>query len=242
MWTDPDVNTRFIDIVDEQYHPGWEDWKRDNHDKLEHVGNIIDEKYKKEVIFPPKRDILRALSFVSPHAKALVLGMDPYPALGFKGIPQAHGMSFSSLDSVIPKSLQNIFKEIGDEYPEFKKPKSANLVNWARQGILLLNSALTVKEGTPGSHCNSFWIGVLHSLLNYIIEKNPGCIFILWGRKAEEVFDHCVSKENVITLRGAHPVAHGGQFFGNGHFLKVNEILVGQGKEPIDWNALNETE
>lgn len=241
MWQDPDANVKFIDIIDSQYHPGWETWKQTNHADLEHVGNIIDEKYMNEIIFPPKRNILHSLAFVDPkRTEVVVLGMDPYPKLGSNGIPQAHGLSFSSLDSVIPKSLSHIYKELENEYPTFKKPKHSNLTNWARQGVLLLNSALTVKEGDPGSHCDKFWIGILHSILNTIVDANPDCIFILWGRKAEGVFDRCISKENVITLRAPHPVAYGGEFFGNGHFLKVNEILLSKGKEPIDWNALIE--
>jgi len=184
-------------------------------------------------IFPPKDKIFNALE-CSPilGTKLVIIGQDPYHKEG-----QAMGLSFSVPEGVaIPPSLQNIYKELRNDIDDFVIPKHGNLEKWAKQGVLLLNSTLTVREASPMSHAK-YWKDFSEILLKYLSDKTENLVFLLWG-------DHSRSKKKFIDckkhyiLECVHPSplsANRGGWFGNKHFSKCNALLKEMGKTEIDW-------
>ena len=169
------------------------------------------------------------------EVRVVIIGMDPFPSIGDDGLPRATGCSFSvrRTDS-IPVSLRNIFTEIQNELPDFKYPSHGCLDSWARQGILLLNKCLTVRPNEPDSH-GSIWDGFLLAVLKKIESVRPKCIYVLWGKNAQKMKKFISGKS--IILEAAHPAARGKSgFFGNGHFVKINQLLTEAGEKPINWN------
>ncbi|MBK5286205.1 MAG: uracil-DNA glycosylase, partial [Bacteroidia bacterium] len=162
----------------------------------------------------------------------VLLGQDPYHGAG-----QAHGLCFSVPDGVRPPpSLVNIFKEMQTDLGS-PIPKSGNLQQWAKQGVLLINATLTVRANTPGSHQQKGWETFTDAVISNLSFKKTGLIFILWGKFAQAK-EALIDKTKHHVLKAAHPSpfsAHAG-FFGCRHFSKTNEILKRQGKEPIDWS------
>lgn len=225
-------------IIPNKDYGEWREWFDKNYSQIENIAPYIDQEYKEYKICPLKRDIFACLEYTSKkNLKVVILGMDPYHTVK-NGIPVAHGLSFSTLDDEVPKSLKNIFQEIKNEYPEYKIPTDGNLENWAKQGILLLNSALTARQSIAGSHIKkAYWVSIIQPLIAEIILTNPKCIFVLWGRDSQKCFEQLNKKEGITTLESPHPSglsAYKG-FFGNGHFKKINEILVSQGQDEIEW-------
>lgn len=165
-----------------------------------------------------------------PSLKIVIMGQDPYPKKG-----DAMGMSFSTWrDNKIPASLSNIYKELKEEYKdEFKIPYHGDLTEWANQGVLLLNKCLTVTENAPKSH-GELWTPFINKVVRHILKHNPRVIFVLWGRQAQ-------SMESILgsatVLKAGHPSSRNlkGSFLGCGHFKQINEILIKEGKEPINW-------
>lgn len=193
---------------------------------------LIDE-YKNNLTFPRADDIFNAFHLCSfENTKVVILGQDPY-----HNINQAHGLSFSVMDGVRkPPSLENIFKELNDDIG-FKIPKSGNLNKWAKQGVLLLNTVLTVRAHEAFSHRGKGWEIFTDKAIMSLNEKDTPVVFILWGRPAQE-------KEKLIinpihkVLKAPHPSplsAHRG-FFGCKHFSKTNELLRKNALKEIDWS------
>jgi len=195
----------------------------------------IENEYKSYTICPPKEKLFSAFSNCLPQdVKVVILGQDPYHGLG-----QAMGMCFSvepnlPSDVRFPPSLMNIIKEIKAEYGECNV-ESGDLTSWAQQGVLLLNTCLTVKLGQPLSHANIGWDGFTKSVISEI-NKLGNVIFVLWGSHAQNYQEFITNKSNHI-LKSAHPspLSASRGFLGNGHFKKVNEILRGMGKQEIVW-------
>jgi uracil-DNA glycosylase len=192
---------------------------------------LLQEK-KEHPIYPPGSQIFNAFNLTPfDQVKVVIIGQDPYHNEG-----QAHGLCFSVTDGTpIPKSLQNIFKELKEEL-SFEIPQSGNLEKWAQQGVLMLNAILTVRAHQPGSHQNKGWEIFTDSVITKISEEKSGIIFLLWGNyaKAKKVL---INTEKHHILEAAHPSpfsAYNG-FFGCNHFNRVNEILTQEGKEPINW-------
>jgi uracil-DNA glycosylase len=195
----------------------------------------LDSEYKNKpgAIFPAKNQVFRAFDLCPlSQVQVVILGQDPYPTRG-----HAHGLCFSVDDAVrrFPKSLQNIFKEIerdlGVVYPE-----NGNLERWAKQGVLLLNTVLTVQEGLPESHTNLGWEKFTAAVMQQLLTNRKGIVYMLWGKKAEEKARVIENSENLI-LSAPHPSplsAYRG-FFGCGHFSKANTYLKDQGRKPIKW-------
>ena len=184
-------------------------------------------------IFPKGSQIFRAFD-VCPFdkVKVVILGQDPYPTRG-----HAHGLCFSCDSHVrpLPKSLQNIFKELEDDLG-VKAPTNGDLSFWAEQGILMLNAILTVREGEPLSHANHGWERFTDAVIQQINEHLTGVIFILWGAPAQQK-GRIIDESKHVVLRAPHPSplsAYRG-FFGSKPFSKVNEILEKEGKETIRW-------
>jgi uracil-DNA glycosylase len=188
-------------------------------------------------IFPPKCDILNAFNLCPfHHVKVVIIGQDPY-----HDDRQAHGLCFSVRHGIpIPKSLQNIYKELANEYPEtFTIPKHGCLENWAKQGVLLLNASLTVAAHNANSHEKFGWTHFTSAALAAVNEKLSGVVFLAWGKPAQKVCS-VINTTKHSLLKCGHPSPLSQKFFfGCGHFIEVNRILEKQGKPPINWNAIN---
>lgn len=189
------------------------------------------EKAAGKVIYPPGREIFRAFELTPlPQVKAVILGQDPYHGPG-----QAMGLSFSVPDGVpAPPSLRNIFQEIETDLG-IRMSGRPNLEHWARQGVLLLNSVLTVQAGSPASHGRIGWTEFTDAVIRCISQRREGVVFLLWGRFAQEKAA-LIDPQRHHVLLAAHPSPLArGAFFGCRHFSKTNQILVSEGLEPIDW-------
>lgn len=182
-------------------------------------------------VYPPGPEIFRAFDLCPiDKVKVVILGQDPYHREG-----QAMGLSFSVPEGVpAPPSLINIFKEIESDLGQ--KPQSrGDLQGWARQGVLLLNAVLTVKAGQPTSHSGIGWQRFTDAVIQIISERLSGVVFLLWGNYARGkavLIDE--SKHHILQAAHPSPLARGA-FFGCRHFSRTNEILISEGKEPIDW-------
>lgn len=163
--------------------------------------------------------------------KAVLIGQDPYHGKG-----QAHGLSFSVPPGIKPPpSLMNMYKELKDDLG-IDTPSHGCLESWARQGLLMLNTSLTVEAATPMSHSKIGWEQFTDAVIRTVSEKKEGIVFILWGRFAQQK-EALIDKSKHFVLKAAHPSpfsAYNG-FFGSKPYSRTNELLVQQGKEPIDW-------
>ena len=189
--------------------------------------------YNSHTIYPPMNDIFNALKTTSySDVKAVILGQDPYHGAG-----QAHGMCFSvKKGTPPPPSLQNIFKEIHDELG-LPIPPHGELTKWAKNGVLLLNTVLTVREGQANSHKGHGWEILTDRIIELLNERNTPIVFLLWGGNARSKAKLITNPEHLV-LQCAHPSplsAYNG-FFGCGHFIRANDFLKNNGIEPIDWS------
>jgi len=192
---------------------------------------LIQEKLKNKVVYPPNEETFRALRLTGvDDVKVVILGQDPY-----HGRSQADGLAFSVQKGIkLPPSLRNIFKEIEDDLG-LDSPKHGDLSFLAEQGVLLLNSVLTVNEGDPASHANRGWEAFTDKIVE-ILDHKKNIVFMLWGGYAQKKASK-ISKESHCILKATHPSplsAHRG-FFGCRHFSKANEYLVLNGLNPIKW-------
>lgn len=194
--------------------------------------NQIMELYKNKTIFPEKDNIFNAFKLTSyEDVKVVIVGQDPY-----HGVGEAHGLSFSVQKGVkLPPSLQNIYKELHDDLG-IPPRKDGDLTNWAKQGVLLLNSVLTVEKDLAASHKGLGW----ELFTDYVIKKlntnNNPIVFILWGNFARSKKKY-LNNPNHLIIESAHPSplsAYNG-FFGSKPFSKANEFLIKNKKEPINW-------
>ena len=197
---------------------------------------FIKNEYSTKVIYPPSDEIFSALEHTPiDKVKVVILGQDPYHEPG-----QAHGMSFSVKPGVkTPPSLQNMYKELKDELGLYI-PNNGYLVKWADQGVLLLNTVLTVRKGEANSHKGKGWEQFTDAVISALNGEDRPIVYLLWGSNAR-------SKKNLITnpkhmvLETVHPrplSAYNG-FFGCGHFKKANQFLEANGSTPIDWQIEN---
>lgn len=197
---------------------------------------FVSDEYSKDVIFPPSEDIFNALKYTSiDDVKVVLLGQDPYHEYG-----QAHGMSFSVKPGVkIPPSLLNMYKELQDELGCFI-PNNGYLEKWANQGVLLLNTVLTVKEGCANSHKGKGWENFTDAVIKAVNKQDRPVVYFLWGSNARAKKALITNPKHLI-LETVHPSplsAYNG-FFGCGHFKKANDFLITNGCEPIDWQIEN---
>ena len=195
------------------------------------VASLHEEKARGEVIYPPGSQIFRAFELTPvPQVKVVILGQDPYHNPG-----QAMGLSFSVPDGVpAPPSLINIFKEISSDLG-VRMSGSPNLEPWARQGVLLLNSILTVRAGQAASHRSLGWETFTDAVIKYLSDNCDGIVFMLWGNFARTKAA-LIDPEKHLILEAAHPSPLArGAFFGCRHFSKANIFLTFKGKTPIEW-------
>ena len=193
--------------------------------------------YFSRKIYPPMNDIFNALKYTSyDDARVVILGQDPYHGEG-----QAHGLCFSVKRGIpFPPSLKNIFKELNDSLG-IAIPDCGELVGWAKQGVLLLNTTLTVRESAPQSHKGKGWETLTDKIIELINEKERPVVFMLWGGNARAKKSLITNKRHLV-LECAHPSplsAYAG-FFGSNHFAKANDYLISVNEKPIDWSRINE--
>ncbi|MEN9522585.1 MAG: hypothetical protein RL065_962 [Bacteroidota bacterium] len=202
------------------------------------VDFIKKEKELGKVIYPLGKHYFNAFNSTPiQNVKVVILGQDPY-----HGANQAHGLCFSVQHGIKPPpSLQNIFKELVLEYPDFKMPNHGNLEQWANQGAFMLNAFLTVQANTPLSHSKIGWEIFTDAVIKLISDSQQNVVFLLWGAFAQKKALLIDSSKHLI-LKAAHPSpfsAHSG-FFGCNHFLKTNEYLLQHHKQAINWNLASE--
>ena len=183
-------------------------------------------------VFPEEKNVFNALELTPfESVKVVILGQDPYHGFG-----QAHGLSFSVQKGIpLPPSLRNIYKELQEDI-EGELPTEGDLSHWAKQGVLLLNTVLTVEEGNANSHKGMGWETLTNRLIDSLNELEHPVIFILWGKPAQDK-EKLITNPNHVILKAPHPSplsAYRG-FFGSKPFSKVNDILIQRGQTPIRW-------
>lgn len=193
----------------------------------------IDKRYENSRVFPEKKNIFKAFSLCKiEDLKVVILGQDPYHGFG-----QAQGLSFSTPKEIKnPPSMVNILKEINDDLGVKSICEDGDLIPWAKQGVMLLNTILTVEEGLPKSHHNLGWEIFTDNIIKYINDNKNGVVFILWGSPAiskSKLIDK--SKHHILSAPHPSPLSSYRGFFGCKHFSKTNEILNKLGKTQIIW-------
>lgn len=213
-----------------------EKWKKILHsefskDYFKNLNNFLIEEYKNYTVYPKKEHIFAAINKTEfEKVKIVIIGQDPY-----HGKNQANGIAFSVNDNITnPPSLKNILKELADDLN--KDTKHVNLVDWANQGVLLLNSILTVRESFPGSHKNKGWEIFTDFLIESLVNERKNLIFIIWGAQAKKKIKS-IDLSNHYILESPHPspLSSYRGFFGCKHFSKANKILRNLNKKEIKW-------
>jgi len=198
---------------------------------------FLKKEYSTARIYPPMNEIYNALRYTSyDNTRVVILGQDPYHGQG-----QAHGLCFSvKRGTPPPPSLKNIFKELHNELG-ICEPECGELVGWAKQGVLLLNTTLTVREASPQSHKGRGWELLTDKIISLLNEKLSPVVFLLWGSNARAKKELVTNPQHLV-LECAHPSplsAYAG-FFGCNHFVKANDYLSSRGERPIDWSQIND--
>ena len=190
-------------------------------------------------IFPKESDVFNAFMYQDmADIKVVILGQDPYHGVSSNNIPQAHGLAFSVQgETKVPPSLVNIYKELVTDIDGFQTPSHGNLTAWANQGVLLLNTVLTVQQAKAHSHAKLGWEKFTDEVIAQLNEHNSGCVFILWGAHAQKKGKNICSEKHCV-IKGPHPsplsVYRG--FYGSKPFSQANNWLSAHGQTPIDWS------
>lgn len=219
---------------------GWENFFKaeEQKDYFAPLMEFVDREYSDGTCYPPKENIFRAFELTKPNEiKVVILGQDPYHEPN-----QAHGLCFSVLpsQSKLPPSLKNIYKEITGEYGTLNRDNGF-LEDWAKQGVLMLNTVMTVRQGAANSHKGRGWERFTDNVIRYVNKLEQPVVYLLWGapsQKKEVLLDN----PKHLVLKSAHPSplsAYRG-FFGCGHFKVCNEFLEQKGVKPINWTGLAE--
>ena len=209
----------------DQLHPGWRDLLKGSLDLLDQ----IELELKETSFLPQHQDVMKCLSFNPSEAKVLILGQDPYP-----NSDDAMGLAFSTArrDGKLPASLKNIYRELVDDL-DIPHPTSGDLSPWCKQGVVLLNRTLTCAEGESNSHRDIGWREFTDQVVSVLAQQ--GVVAILWGANAQEV-EHHFPKSDCISSVHPSPLSAYRGFFGSKPFSRANQILVGKGRQPIDWS------
>ena len=218
----------------------WKDILKDEFDKdyYKNLIKFLEYEYQNYNIYPKKEDVFNALNITSfKDIKVVIIGQDPYHEEG-----QAHGLAFSVLDPTpLPKSLINIYKEIESDIGKdinfkYEKSLSGNLLPWANQGVLLINSVLTVREHMANSHKNKGWEIFTDEIIRQINDNKENIIFVLWGNDAKKKGESIdVNKHYILTAAHPSPLSASRGFFGCEHFSKINDILIENCIQPINF-------
>lgn len=208
-----------------------EEFNKDYFNKLK---NFVEDEYSKHTCFPQKDEIFNALELTPPEkVKVVILGQDPYINEG-----QAHGLAFSVKEkwAKFPPSLKNVYKEIGDDLGVPAIGCNRNLTSWAEQGVLLLNTSLTVRAGESNSHSGKGWEIFTDAIIEYLGKNREHIVYLLWGNNAISK-KHLINCDKNLVLTAAHPspLSASRGFFGCKHFSKTNDYLKESGLEEIKW-------
>ncbi len=212
----------------------WDEALKDEFDKkyFKDIVEFIDREYSSKTVYPPREDIFNAFKFTPLNdVKVVILGQDPYHEPG-----QAHGLAFSTPEGrPIPRSLKNIFKEIHNEF-DYPIPDSGCLESWAKQGVFLLNTVLTVEGGNANSHSKCGWQTFTDNVIKILNSQENPIVFLLWGKQAEKKKE-LLTNPNHLVLITSHPSPFSARrgFFGCNHFKLANEFLTKNNKKEIDW-------
>lgn len=217
-----------------QFNNSWDILLKDEFQKPYYLNlrKFLVQEYKSQTIYPNMNDIFNALKYTDyTDVKVVILGQDPYHQPN-----QAHGLCFSVKKGVNPPpSLQNMYKEIYAEYG-YPIPQHGELTYWAEQGVLMMNTVLTVRESQPNSHKGMGWEIFTDNVISLLNQRPEPMVFLLWGANARAK-KKIITNPNHLVLESAHPSplsAYNG-FFGNNHFKKANEFLKSKGLTEIDW-------
>lgn len=207
-----------------------------NDEKYKKIRQFLIEEYKTHIVYPDMYDIFNCFKYTPfDKVKVVLLGQDPYHNEG-----QAHGLCFSVQEGVKnPPSLENIYKELVDDIG-CPMPKSGTLTKWAKEGVLLLNTSLTVREHAANSHAKCGWAWFTDSVIRLVSEQKENVVFILWGgnaRSKKALIDE--SKHHIIESVHPSPLSAYGGFFGSKPFSKTNAYLIQKGLSPINWDLTN---
>ena len=194
---------------------------------LSNVNNL----YSDKIIYPPKKDVFNAFRLSYKDVKVVILGQDPYHGEG-----EAHGFAFSCLKTPIPPSLKNIYKELYDDLGIEKDMLDGNLFPWVKQGVMLLNTGLTVEKDKPNSHKDLGWHTFTDAVIEKLNERDDPIVFILWGNNARDK-KKFITNKNHLVIESAHPSPFSARngFFGSKPFSKTNEFLKKNNKRTINW-------
>ena len=210
---------------------------KDNSEEFEKLCEFLNQlEHENTTIYPPKENIFACFNkFNRSDLKVVLIGQDPY-----HGPNQAMGLSFSipSSSKVLPPSLRNIFKELNEDIGSMRKNRNGDLSDWAEQGVLLLNTSLSVTRGKANSH-SAYWKWLSDEIIKYISNNCDQVVFMLWGNHARSL-KKIIDSEKHYILEATHPSplgANRGGWFGSNHFSKSNNILSKIGKEPINWTG-----
>ncbi|RFU67968.1 uracil-DNA glycosylase [Bacillus sp. V59.32b] len=221
-------------MTNEVLHNDWQKVLSDEFTKdyYKRLREFLKQEYSNHTIYPTAGDIFNALH-LTPYekVKVVILGQDPY-----HGPNQAHGLSFSVKPGVrMPPSLKNIFKELHDDL-DCTIPNNGYLVEWAEQGVLLLNTVLTVREGEANSHRGKGWENFTNKVITSLSDRDKPMVFVLWGKPAQSKIPLIdASKHHIITSVHPSPLSARRGFFGSRPFSQVNDCLRAWGEDEIDW-------
>ena len=216
-----------------EFHNDWDSilYEEVNKDYFNDILNKVNSLYQEKTIYPPKKDVFNAFRLSYKDVKVVILGQDPYHGEG-----EAHGYAFSCLKTPIPPSLKNIYKELYSDLNIQKDMLDGNLLPWVKQGVMLLNTGLTVEKDKPNSHKDIGWHTFTDAVIEKLNEREKPVVFILWGNNAREKKSLITNPQHLI-IESAHPspfsANHG--FFGSRPFSKTNDFLVKNGMSKINW-------
>ncbi|MGD9901182.1 MAG: uracil-DNA glycosylase [Spirochaetales bacterium] len=220
------LNADWYDLLEEEFEK----------DYFLKLSKFLKEEYATKNIYPPKEEVFSALNLLKlSNIKVVIIGQDPYHQKG-----QAQGLCFSVKDGVqIPPSLQNIYKELNTDLGCYI-PNTGNLTKWARQGVLLLNTVLTVEDSKPNSHRFKGWENFTLEIIKKVNAQNNRLVFLLWGNNAKDFKQYIdLKKHLVLTAPHPSPLSAYSGFMGCKHFSKTNEFLKVNGQKIIDWQIEN---
>ena len=202
-----------------------------NKDYFKSLLNTVSKLYEEKTIYPPKKDVFNAFRLNYKDVKVVILGQDPYHGTG-----EAHGYAFSCLKTPIPPSLKNIYKELYDDLGIEKDMLDGNLLPWVKQGVMLLNTGLTVEKDKPNSHKDLPWDVFTDEVIKKLNEREKPVVFILWGNNARKKKD-LITNSRHLVIESAHPSPFSARngFFGSKPFSKTNNFLIKNGINPIKW-------